>query len=113
VTETITYRISGTAMATIEGSELYQRPHLYTSEADPSYAASLRAGKALQQAESRRFGRGRSYLVTSDRAAADVIADYFETVGASFAGQMDLDTRAEGRALLSAAARIREALKRV
>jgi hypothetical protein len=106
---TVTFSVSGTAMTIMEGSELIQRPHLYNGE-----DSGIRAGKALQQATSRRVGKtGRSHEVTCDREAAEVIRDYCETVGQTFAGEGGIDqreTRADGRALLAVADRIAAAL---
>ncbi len=102
----ITFTIAGQAMSVIEGSELYQRPHLYSSGEE-----TMAAGAALRAAASRKVGRyGRSYTVTCDVAAAEVIADYFETVGSAFAGGEPGETRADGRALFMAAARVRSAM---
>jgi hypothetical protein len=104
----VTFAVSGSAMSSMEGSELVQRPHLYNGE-----DSGIRAGKALQQATRRRAGKGWSYQVTCDREAAEEIRIFCEDVGSAFAGQAGYgedETRAEGRALLKVADRIARVL---
>jgi len=101
----VTFQVSGTTMTQIEGSELYQRPEKY----DDSDAVR-EASKALHNAMSRRTGKGWTHKVTCSRQAAEEILTYCEDVGFAFAGQMDTEVRADGRALLKSAERIRQVL---
>jgi hypothetical protein len=103
---TFTVAVPGTAMSTIEGSDLYQRPDVYAR--DPERRAHAeRAAIALRQARPRRNGGGVSYPVTLDVLAAAVVRDYCDTVGSTFAAQGGgRETQAEGRSLLRVAARI-------
>lgn len=106
--DAITFTLTGRAMSQVEGSELTQRPHLY----DGGSPDSLRAGEALNGASSRKVGRfGRMYTVTCDRAAAEVIREYFQTQGEIFlSGTTDPEGRADGRVYLEAASRIKQAM---
>lgn len=101
-----TFRISGAAMSCIEGSELYQRPERYDQG-----QGSLDASAALRAATPNRRGRGYSYEVTVSEAGADVLRDYCQTVGETFAaaGPFEDETRREGRALLKVAQSIEAA----
>lgn len=99
----VTVRVSGKSMSTIEGSELYQSPELYTSPTDADHAAAIRAGIALNAAHGRRAGRGWTYVVELDVAAAEIVRGYCATVGETFAMESEPDTRADGRALLATA----------
>lgn len=104
---TIRFNVSGVARSTISGSELMQRPHLYDGSPE-----AVRAGEALNTAAARKMGSGYTYLVTCDVAAAAVIRDYCETVGQTFVGELDAETKRDGRALLAVAERIRLATAR-
>jgi hypothetical protein len=112
---TVTFRMPGKAMGVVEGSELYQRPHLYTlPDNHERYQAAIRAGEALRLATGHKNGHGWSYAVTCDPAAAEVIRGYCLTVGETFASQGGYDqaeTRADGRALLLTAERIAAAVR--
>lgn len=96
-------------MTTIKDSELFLRPRLYSGTAE-----AVRAAVALRTAQYVRIGPfGRAYIVTCDREAAAVIADYCRNVGGTFAVERGLDqgqTRAKGRALLRVAVRILDLL---
>jgi hypothetical protein len=102
----VTIRVSGKAMSTITGSDLYQRPETYTSPTDPDHAAAVRAGIALNAAHGRPAGKGWTYVVELDVAAAEIVRDYCTTVGETFASESEPETRADGRALLVVAERI-------
>lgn len=110
-TPSLSVRISGVAMSTIEGSSLYQEPENYAARTDPDYPDALRAGAALQSADRRRAGRGWSYVAELDPDAARVVEGYCRTVGETFANDSEPDTRAEGRALLVVADRIARMLE--
>lgn len=97
-------RLSAQAFSTIQGSELYYDAGRYDGGSEG--AQDARAG--LRAATGRRVGKGYSYLVDTTRAGAETILDYCETVGSTFASPVnEAETRAEGRALLRVAARIR------
>lgn len=103
----VTFRISGKAMVVIEGSEIYYSPEKY----DGGTQGAQDAFTALRSATVRRAGRGRSYIVTTTIAGADTIADYCETVGSTFVGfDGDPEAKADGRALLAVAERIKALL---
>jgi hypothetical protein len=105
--QNLTIKVSGQAMGVIEGSEIYYSPDRYDGGTQGAHDAYL----ALRAAKVQRAGRGRSYTITTTRAGAAVLLDYCATVGETFAqGDVDADTRAEGRALLLVAGRIRAAL---
>lgn len=104
----ISFTISGKAMGVIQGSELYLDPAKY----DPTDPATPQATAALRSAKRRRAGKGSSYMITCDRAAAEIIRQYCEQVGQSFlGGDTDSETRAEGRALVAAEGRVRLAMQ--
>ncbi len=108
MSDTVTFLMSGTVMTQIQGSELYLNPAKY----DPGDPATVLACRALHLTKDRRHGKGgRSHEVTCSPAAARVIQEYCEDVGTAFAGQMDTDVRADGRALLKVADRITAVLK--
>lgn len=100
--ETITFRLSGRAFSQVEGSELYQRPHLY-DDAEP---ASMRAGEALQNAVTRKTGKGYFKTVACDIEAAEVIREYFATQAEIHAGQGEPELNRDARAYAEAADRI-------
>lgn len=100
--ESFTFNISGKAMLSMEGSELSNSPENY----DGGSVGACDAYAALNSAQGRRAGKGRSYRVTTTREGADCILDYCLMVGETFAGGDDPETRADGRALLKVAAQI-------
>jgi hypothetical protein len=104
----ITLKISSEAMSTIEGSAISNDPVAY--DGGSQEARDAEAG--LRFATKKKFGRGFTYLVETTPAGAECIADYCEVVGETFAGGSEADTRREGRALLTAARRIREQVAR-
>lgn len=108
-TDLLAVRISGTAMSTIEGSDLYQRPERYTATTDPDHADAVRCGNALQHVYARRAGSGWTHTVELDHGAARILEDYCRTVGETFASEPE--TRADGRALLVVADRIAAQLR--
>lgn len=95
--------ISGQAMSVLEASELTSSPTKYDGGSD----GARQAYTALLFAHSRPAGKGRTYIVEVERAGAETIEDYCRTVGEAFAGEGDPETRADGRALLIVADRIR------
>lgn len=105
----LTFAVSGVAMSTISGSDLYQR---WQYDGDMP-AASARAGEALATAPSRKSGRGETYTVTCDIAAAYVVWSYCDSVGSTFRMETDADTRKDGAALLAVAERIAEHIRTV
>lgn len=108
-TTQFTFAVSGMAMSVIDGSEIYSNPVNY----DGGSQGAKDAMDGLRSAEVRRVGKGRSYRVTTTREGAETIEDYCRTVGESFLGGTDDDpeTRADGRALIIVADRIRALLK--
>lgn len=106
-TTTIRFRISGKSMFTIDGSSISLDPVQY----DGGSRGARDAFEALTAARPRRAGRGTSYVVETTREGADTIRDYCSTVGETFAGETDPETRADGRALLATAERIAAALR--
>ena len=104
----ITFTVSGKAMGVIHGSEIYLDPAKY-DDTDPAVAL---ASSALRRAESRRRGKGWSFVITCEPEAAEVIRDFCATVGQSYlGGSDDPEARAEGRALFTAEERIRAAIQ--
>lgn len=101
-----TVRISGVAMSTIQGSELYCNAVRYAGADSPDLPAVEEAVAGLQAAERRRAGKGWSYVADLSPAAAAVVEHYCRTVGETFAEESEPETRAEGRALLVVADRI-------
>lgn len=97
----LTFAISGTAMSTIEGSEIYASPERY----DGGSQSARDAYAALHSATSRRAGKGRSYQVSVTRQGAQALYEFCVDVGQSYL-YGDPDARAEGRALLVVARRI-------
>lgn len=106
-TPAITVAISGKAMFAITRSELYQDRKAYTDPAGADHEAVLRAAAALQDAEPRQRGKGVQYIVTTDTQAAAVIAAFCQSTGERYATLPGPD---DGRALLTAAERIRAAI---
>jgi hypothetical protein len=104
----ITLKISSEAMGTIEGSALANDAAAY----DGGSEAAVEAARALGARERKKFGRGHTYLVETTPEGADTIAEYCEVVGETFAGDGDAANRRDGRALLTAARRIREQVAR-
>jgi hypothetical protein len=100
----ITLRISSEAMGVIEGSAVSSDPVAY----DGGSQEARDAAEGLSGATRKKFGRGHTYEVETTPAGAECIADYCEVVGETYAGEADAGTRREGRALLTAARRIRE-----
>lgn len=96
-----TFAISGVAMSTIEGSEIYSNPQNY----DGGSQSAQDAYNALHSAKSRRVGKGRSHQVTVSREGAEALHEFCETVGQSYL-YGEPDDRTEGRALLVVARRI-------
>lgn len=103
-TTDVTFRVSGQAWSVISGSELSMDPVKY----DGGSRGARDAFAALTDARSVRAGRGFSLIVTASRDGADVIRRYCETVGSTWIGEPDPETRADARALLKVAARIAE-----
>lgn len=99
---TVTFPVSGKAMSTIEGSEIYYDPVKYDGGSDGARAAYA----ALHHAPGRRSGRGWTYTVTTTIEGAVCIEHYCRVVGETFAFETETDLRAEGRALLTVADRI-------
>lgn len=97
------FTVSGTAMSTMEGSELMSDAVKYDGGTPGAHDALA----ALRAAPSRPAGKGRTYKVHVTRDGAEVIEDYCRTVGETFAYETEPETRAEGRALLKVADRIR------
>lgn len=105
---TVTFNISGQAMNVIMGSDLYEHPEQY----DPTGCVEVReAAEALRYGDVTRRGRGVTHEITATPAAAAVILNYCQTVGATFRAQEDLGTRRDGDALLLVADRIMWRLK--
>lgn len=105
MTTTIEFRISGKAMSTIEGSEIFYSPEKY----DGGSQGARDAFHALRNMKHQRRGKGISYLVSTTPEGADAILDYCETVGSTFVGGgVDPEAAADGRALLEVADRIRK-----
>lgn len=103
---TLSVRISGAAMSTIEGSELYYDAVKYAGASSPDLPAAEEAVAGLRASERRRAGKGWSYVAELSPAAAAVVEHYCRTVGETFAEESEPDIRAEGRALLVVADRI-------
>ena len=97
----LVFAISGTAMSTIEGSEIYASPERY----DGGSKAARDAYDALHSATVRRAGKGRSFQVTVTREGAQALREFCVDVGQSYL-YGEPDDRAEGRALLVVARRI-------
>lgn len=103
----LTIRIGGAAMSTMQGSEITSDPVAY----DGGSKGARDAYEALTHATGRRAGRGWTYTTETSADGAAVIADYCRTVGETFAAESELETKAEGRALLIVAERIEEQLR--
>lgn len=104
-----TFLLSGKAMTTIQQAhDLYDTPQTYRDETDDDFGAARRASAALQAAPRRQRGKGYQYAVTCDAEAAAVIADYCQSLGDRYATQTGPD---DGAALLTAADRIRDAIR--
>lgn len=101
--ETITFRIGGKVMSTIEGSELYYDAVKYDGGSQGAQDAYV----ALNATGATRMGKGWSYLVTTTRAGAETIEGYCRVVGETFASETEAETRYEGVCLLEVADRIR------
>ena len=86
---TLTLSIGGTAMATIEGSEIFS---------------------VLTVVGRRKVGRGYSYTATCDRDGARALYAYCAGNGRMLATEAEADLRSEGRALLAVAERIAQLL---
>lgn len=106
-----TFALSGKAMTVIQRGSLYQTPQRFRSETDEQYGAARRASAALQSAPRRQRGKGFQYAVTCDAEAAAVIAAYCQGVGEELAADANADLRLEGVALVTAADRIRDAVR--
>lgn len=104
MSDKVTFLISGKAMDLIEGSSMYQQD----SETDS--AANREAHRALHDSIPRRVGKGWTNIVTTTLEGAEEIRWYCATVGSTFTMEPDPEMRAEGRALLKVAERVREEL---
>lgn len=107
--ELVGFTISGKAMSVIEGSELSSDAVKYDGGTQGAHDAL----HALKGALMVRKGRGRQYVVATTRAGAETIRDYCLTVGSTFVDEPGTDqaeVRADGRALLDVAKRIRSEL---
>lgn len=93
-------------MSVISGSEIYYDAVKY----DGGSNGACDALAAFRDAKIRRSGKGFSTIVTTSRDGAETILDYCETVGVTFAGETEPETRADARALLAVAERIRREL---
>lgn len=107
-TARVGFRVSGVSMSTIEGSELYSSPQRY----DGGTQGAKDIHMALHTARRSRRGKGWSYFLTTTREGAQTLENYCRTVGETFAGETEPETRAEGRALLATADQITKALAR-
>lgn len=102
MTEALTFRVSGSAMSTMQGSELTNNPVAY----DGGSRGARDAYESLTHAHGKPCGKGWTYTVTTTRDGAAVIEDYCRTVGETFAMETEPETKAEGRALLLVADRV-------
>lgn len=103
--DAITFAVSGVAMASIQGSELWSDPAKYEAGSDDAREAH----RALHAASARKVGKGLSFPVTTTLVGARVIEDFCLTVGQSLVLYSGVEYRPEGRALLLLARRIAEA----
>jgi hypothetical protein len=101
-------RISGEAMLMIDGSELSNSPEKY----DGGSIGAQDAFNSLRTTKARKAGKGWTYEVETSEAGARCIEDYCRTVGETFTGEPDPETRATGRALLKVADNIVKLLNR-
>ncbi len=102
---TVRFGISGKAMVTIQGSEIFYDPVKY----DGGTPGARDIYTALRGAVHRRNGRGFVYTVTTTRAGAETLQAYCWTVGTTFLMETDPETRADGRALV----KVHDTIKRV
>lgn len=105
----VRFNISGKAWSVISGSEIVLDAVKY----DGGSVGAHDALRALSSLRAARRGRGVTYVCTTTPAGADTIADYCETVGEGFAHETERETKADGRALLDVAARIRAELDKL
>lgn len=103
----INFRVPGQVMTVFQGSEISINPVNY----DGGSQGAVDAVASLKAATGTRQGRGISYLVQTTRAGAETIRHYCVTVGETWTdSNEEPETKADGRALLRVAARIKEAL---
>lgn len=106
-TTEITVRVSGTAMSTVEGSEIYYDPVKY----DGGSPGAVAAHAALRgECTSRKAGKGTSYALTATLPGAATLHAYFAQQGETYLTESEADIRAEGRACLRVAEGIAKSL---
>lgn len=103
----IKVRISGTAMSTIEGSEINYDPVKYDGGSPGARAAHAALhGEIIH----RRAGKGTSYLLAATVPGAATLYAYFTQQGETYLTESEADIRAEGRACLKVAEGIAKTL---
>ena len=99
----VTFRISGTAMGIIDGSELSSDPQKY----DGGTQGAIDALAALEGAIKRVKGRGHSYVLVSTFEGALTIADYLATMAQAYGSSSSKEIRTDALACRTAATHIR------